>query len=206
MRAKRHGIMKRAHRMVAVGASAGGLQALMAVLSALPADFPAPIMIVIHIAPTPESLLPKILERASHFCIRHGQSGDLPRNACAYVAPPDRHMFLDGQSIRLSGGPPENRQRPAIDPLFRSVAKTYGRRAIGVILSGNLDDGTAGLLAIKRRGGIAIVQSPGDAVYSGMPESAIDRVKVDHVVAAQCMGALLDGIVRAPIPPTPGAV
>jgi two-component system chemotaxis response regulator CheB len=186
--------------MVAVGASAGGLEALLAMLRALPADFPAAIVIAIHIAPTSTSLLPEILERSSSFCVRHGRSGELPRQARAYVAPPDRHMLVDGRSLRLSKGPRENRHRPAIDPLFRSVARAYGRRAIGVILSGNLDDGTAGLLAIKRRGGIAVVQSPEDAVYSGMPDAAIERVKVDHVVDAAAMGSLLDRIVRAPEP------
>src|SRR5215831_3767991 len=149
MRANCRRIMLRVHRMVAVGASAGGLEALLAVLRALPADFPAGLLIVIHILPTAKSQLPEILERASRFGVQHGKSGELPREGRAYVAPPDQHMLLDGPSIRLSRGPRESRQRPSIDVLCRSVAKTYGPRAVGVILSGNLDDGTAGLLAIK---------------------------------------------------------
>jgi two-component system chemotaxis response regulator CheB len=119
-----------------------------------------------------------------------------------YIAPNDQHIVINNGRVNLVYGPQENRHRPAIDPLFRSAAAYYGPNAIGIILSGALGDGTAGLEAIKRCGGIAIVQDPDEALYSSMPRSAIQQVEVDHVLPVVRMGALLNRLVREPAQPT----
>src|SRR5262249_13890242 len=129
---------------------------------------------------------------------RHHQSVQPGR---IYVAPPDYHLLLNNSHIHLARGPRENRHRPAADALFRTAARAYGRRVIGVVLSGALDDGTAGLAAIKQRGGRAIVQDPDDALYPSMPTNALENVPVDPRVPVAQMGALLSRLVHEPIPP-----
>ncbi|MBV8544615.1 MAG: chemotaxis protein CheB [Acidobacteria bacterium] len=170
-------------KIVVIGASAGGIEALKEIVQRLPAGFDAPILVVIHIPPDSPSMLPKILDRAGPLRVKSAEEGEEAANGVMYVAPPDRHLIVEANgTLRTPRGPRENRSRPAVDPLFRSAALAYGPRAIGVILSGTLDDGTAGLLAIQRRGGISIVQDPEDAAYPGMPTSAIANVIVDHIV------------------------
>jgi two-component system chemotaxis response regulator CheB len=170
-------------KMVVIGASAGGIEALKEFVQALPPDFGAPILLVLHIPADSPSLLAKILARAGTVKAKTADDGERAENGTLYVAPPDRHLLVEADgTLRTPRGPRENRHRPSVDPLFRSAALAYGPHAIGVILTGTLDDGTAGLLAIHRRGGVTIVQDPEDAAYPGMPMSAIANVDVDHIL------------------------
>jgi two-component system chemotaxis response regulator CheB len=186
------------NRIVALGTSAGGIEALRAVLSALPGDFPAPLCIVMHTAAESPGMLPAILDRSTPLEVRSPADGDPLQAGRVYVAPPDRHLLVEPGHVRVTAGPRENRFRPAIDPLFRSVAQVFGPAAVGVLLTGNLDDGTSGLDVIKRLGGVAVVQDPADALFPEMPKSAIEHIAVDHVVTVAEMGPLLiDLIARA---------
>ena len=177
--------------MIVVGASAGGVEALIRLVGALPADLSTAIFLVLHIPAQSPSLLPEILNRAGQLHAIHPVDGQAIQYRQIYIAPPDHHLLVEEGIVRIVRGPKENRHRPAIDPLFRSAARTYGTRVVGVILTGSMDDGTAGLLAIKRRGGKTIVQDPQDALFSSMPQSAIAHVEVDHVVPLSDMGPLL---------------
>jgi two-component system, chemotaxis family, protein-glutamate methylesterase/glutaminase len=192
-------------RVVVIGASAGGVEALMQLAGDLPDDFPAPIGIVLHIPADSPGMLAEILGRKGPLRAKTAEDGEPFRAGTIYVAAPNLHLIIshgDGQrTLSVAKGPRENCHRPAIDPLFRSAALTAGPGAIGVVLSGTRDDGTAGLLAIKECGGLAVVQEPKDATYAGMPQSAIDNVEVDHVVRISELGALLSRLVREPIPP-----
>ena len=179
------------HDIIVVGSSAGGVEALIKLVSQLPASLPASIFIVLHIPAHGPSLLPDILSRSCPLQVSHPVDGEEVKYGCIYVASPDHHLLVEHGYVRVVRGPRENRHRPAIDPLFRSAARTYGPRVVGVILTGALDDGTAGLLAIKRRGGIAIVQDPRDALYPSMPLSALAHVKVDYNVPLSEIGAWL---------------
>lgn len=171
-----------ARSVIAIGASAGGVEALRQLVSELPPDLEAAVLVILHIAPDSPSVLPQILDRAGPLPAVHAQNGLPVTPGHIYVAPPNRHMLLQDGHLRTVQGPRENRCRPAVDPLFRSAALAYGPRAIGVVLTGSLDDGTTGLRAIKQRGGIAVVQDPADALFPGMPSSALANVPVDHVV------------------------
>jgi two-component system chemotaxis response regulator CheB len=164
---------------------------------ALPADFPAPIFVVQHTAADSPSVLPQILNRAGPLRAAHPRDGEVPQAGRIYVAPPDFHMLIERGCVRLSDGPRENHSRPAIDPLFRSAALAYGPGAIGVVLTGMLDDGSAGLLAIKEAGGTAIVQDPRDAAAPSMPESAMQRVQVDYCLPLAGIAPVLVELVRA---------
>lgn len=179
------------HDIIVIGASAGGVEATAALIRALPADLPAALFVVVHFPPQSTSVLPRVLNRASHLQAHHALDGETIQQGHVYVAPPDWHMLIRDGHVELTRGPRENRHRPAIDPLFRTAALTYGARVIGVILSGTLDDGTAGLQAIKSRGGIAICQDPRDAIYPDMPRNAIEHVAVDHVAPLAELSALL---------------
>jgi two-component system, chemotaxis family, protein-glutamate methylesterase/glutaminase len=192
-------------RMVVVGASSGGIDALTQLAAALPTEFPAAVCVVLHTSPQSPGVLDGILDRAGPLAARAVRGGERPQPGHIYVAPPDRHIVLEPNRLRLTKGPRENRFRPAIDPLFRSAAQVYGPAAVGVVLTGNLDDGTAGLWAIKQLGGVAIVQDPADAAYPSMPQSAINHVKVDHVVPLQAVAPLLARVVSTP-PNEGGAV
>lgn len=177
--------------IVVVGGSAGSLDALTSLLRDLPADLPASVFVVIHTAPEAPRVLPAILARQSSLEVAYARDGERIRPGRIVVAPPDQHLFIEEGSIHTSRGPRENRFRPAVDPLFRSAALSYGPRVAGVILSGLLDDGTHGLLLVKRHGGIAIVQDVDDALFSGMPASALAKVAVDHVLSASRMADVL---------------
>jgi len=170
------------HDIVVVGASAGGVEALVEFVRGLPSSISAAIFMVLHIPAQSTSMMPTILSRYSALPATHPTDGTHIEHGHIYIAPPDHHMMLEQGHIRIVHGPKENRHRPAIDPLFRSAASVYGPRVIGVVLTGSLDDGTAGLLAVKRQGGIAVVQDPADAVYPSMPQSALEHVKVDYVL------------------------
>jgi two-component system chemotaxis response regulator CheB len=177
--------------LIVVGASAGGVEALSELVRGLPADLPAAVAIVLHVAPAGTSVLPAILNRAGELEARAARDGDRIRPGRIYVAPPDRHLVVEDGMLALRHGPRENGHRPAVDRLFTSAAEAYGPRTIGVVLTGTLDDGAAGLAAIKLRGGRAVVQDPKDALHSGMPASAIARTEVDHVVALRDIAGLL---------------
>jgi two-component system chemotaxis response regulator CheB len=178
-------------RIVVIGTSAGGLDALRTIVANLPADFPAPIAIVMHTAPASPGVLAGILGRAGPLPAI-AVTGVEPLNpATIYVAAPDYHLIVEPGRVRATRGPKENRFRPAIDPLFRSAAQVYGPGAVGVILTGNLDDGTAGLWTLKQLGGTAIVQDPADALCASMPESALRQVRVDHCVPVTEIAPLL---------------
>jgi two-component system, chemotaxis family, protein-glutamate methylesterase/glutaminase len=177
--------------VVVVGASAGGVESLQSFAASLPASFPAAVLAVLHIPAHSPSQLHRILARAGPLPVYPAEDGELLCGGRIYVAPADRHLMLDGEYIRLTRGPKESRNRPAVDVLFRSAAHSYGARVIGIVLSGMLDDGTAGLWAIKDRGGIAMVQSPAEALYPSMPQSALEHVAVDYVLPVAEMPAVL---------------
>jgi len=180
--------------IIVVGASAGGFEALKTLVKALPSELPASIFIVWHMSPDVRGIMPQVLNRLNTLPASQAFDGEVIEEGRIYVAPPDRHLILEDGLVRVTRGPKENRFRPAIDPLFRSAAYHYGADAIGIILSGALDDGTSGLWTIKQRGGIAIVQDPRDAEVPSMPQNAIREVEVDHVVPLEAMGELLVGI------------
>jgi two-component system, chemotaxis family, protein-glutamate methylesterase/glutaminase len=184
-------------RIVVIGASSGGIETLRALVSALPSDFAAPICVVMHMAPQSPGVLHEILRRAGRLDAVSPKNGERLRPGTIYVAPPDFHLIVEPGELRLTRGPKENRFRPAIDPLFRSAAQSYGPGAVGVILTGNLGDGTAGLSAIKQLGGTTIVQDPRDALFPSMPESAIAHVAVDYVIPVADIPALLTTIAES---------
>jgi two-component system chemotaxis response regulator CheB len=183
--------------IVVLGASAGGVESLRRVVSTMPADFPCAVLVVLHIGASQPSTLPEILSRAGPLPACHPANGDVIQPGRVYIAPPDHHLLVDHGTMAVAKGPKENRFRPSIDALFRSAAYSYGSRAIGVVLSGALDDGTSGLWSIKRMGGITIVQSPEDAPFSSMPLSALAQVQVDYQVPAAELGALLVNLVAS---------
>jgi two-component system chemotaxis response regulator CheB len=182
-----------------VGASAGGIEALKELVEALPGDLPAAIFVVVHVSPGGTSILPDILTRAGHLRAQHVKGETPIERGRIYVAPPDLHMqFLDG-SIETVAGPRENGLRPAIDPLFRSAAHTFGPRCVGVVLSGTLDDGTLGLRSIKAHGGVVLVQDPETAQHAGMPRSAIAHADPDAVARPRELAKLIVELANDPI-------
>jgi two-component system chemotaxis response regulator CheB len=176
---------------IVIGASAGGVQALSTLIADLPADLPAAVFIVLHIPTNAPSLLPNILSRRACIPVAHAVDGEEIRRGRAYVAPPDHHLLIEDHHIKLVRGPKENLHRPSIDALFRSVARTAGSRAIGVILTGARDDGRTGMKAIKQRGGVAIVQDPFEAAFPSMPLSVMQDTKVDYSLPIHEIGPLL---------------
>jgi two-component system, chemotaxis family, protein-glutamate methylesterase/glutaminase len=168
--------------LLVLGASAGGVQALSEVVRALPARFDAAVFAVLHVSPYGRSAMPAILSRSGPLTAVHPADGEAIRPGRIYVAPPDLHMLVERGTVRLSRAASENGFRPSVDVLFRSAARSYGARVVAVVLTGNLDDGTAGLAAVKRHGGVAVVQDPAEADYPGMPASAVRNVDVDYVL------------------------
>jgi two-component system, chemotaxis family, protein-glutamate methylesterase/glutaminase len=190
-----------AHDLVVIGASAGGVETLRRVVSGLPEDLGAAVCVVVHIAPASPSALAHILKRAGHLDCTQAADGDALTPGKILVAPPDRHLVIEDSRARLTVGPRENGHRPAVDALFRTAATERGGRVVGVILSGNRDDGAAGLAAIKAAGGATIVQDPDDALYSGMPASAIANVTVDAVVPSDEIARTIADMVKREDPP-----
>jgi two-component system chemotaxis response regulator CheB len=194
------------HDIVVIGGSAGATEALLELLRQLPGSFPACVFVAYHMPPHAEGVLHKTLAGAGALRVRLAEDGDPVRHGVVYVARPDRHLLVDDGVVRVVRGPRENHWRPAIDPLFRSAAVAYGSRVIAVVLTGRLDDGTAGLVAVKRCGGIAVVQDPLDAEFPDMPRSALDNVEVDHKAPLKELGGLLQQLVAQPAgasPPVP---
>ena len=179
------------HDIIVIGASAGGVEALRELAHGLPSNLPAAVFIVLHIPPGGPSRLPSILNQSGPRRARHAINGAAIERGQLYVAPPDHHLLVERERVRVVRGPKENRARPAADPLFRSAAHAYGTRVVGVVLSGSLDDGTAGLAAIKRRGGLTVAQDPEDALYPGMPRCARENVALDHCLPVAGIAPLL---------------
>jgi len=163
--------------LVVLGASAGGVEALSTVVGGLPADLPAALVVVLHVAPTHPSRLPEILSRAGTLPAMHAINGDELVDGRVYVAPPDRHVLVDRSRLRVVRGPRENGLRPAADPLFQSAANAYGESVVAVVLSGTRDDGAAGACAVSRRNGTVVVQDPEDATFPDMP---LNTIALDH--------------------------
>jgi two-component system chemotaxis response regulator CheB len=192
--------------IIVVGASAGGVDVLAEIVKALPPGLPASLFVVCHFPPGSRSILPEILSRAGPLLARHPADGEPFYPGHIYVAPPDRHMVLEpGGRIRLLRGPRENHHRPAVDPLFRSAARHYGPRVAGVVLTGSLYDGAAGLLAIRSSGGLAVVQDPNDAVVAAMPQNATDIAGADYLVPSAAIGPLLVNLVQGAEPAEGGS-
>jgi two-component system chemotaxis response regulator CheB len=182
---------QRTKQLVVIGTSAGGLEALRVIAGALPPDFDAPICIVMHVAPQASGLLHEILNRSGPLTAVSARNGERLQSGRIYVAPPDAHLVIEPGRVRVTKGPRDNRFRPAIDPLFRSAAQVYGPAAIAVVLTGNLDDGAARVWAIKRLGGVTIVQDPADAMFPSMPQHALSRVTADHVAPLAAIAPLI---------------
>lgn len=180
-------------QVVVIGASAGGLNAITGLISQLQEDFPAPILVVQHIsADATGNVLIDSLNQNSKLKCAHAENGSKLLPGHLYLAPSDHHLMIDSdQKILVTKGAQENRSRPAIDPLFRSAAVEFGDRVIGIILTGYLDDGTAGLKVIQRCGGICVVQDPDDADYPDMPRNALNQVKPDYCLPVAEMGGML---------------
>ena len=179
------------HHVIAIGTSAGGVRALKTLLRLLPKDFPASIHIVQHISGEASSNLARVLNHDGQLKVKFAEDREAIEPGRIYLAPPDFHLLLERGQMRVTRGPRENLVRPAIDPLFRSAAVTYRSYATGIILTGMLDDGTAGLQAIKACGGMTIVQNPNDAVYNSMPKSAIANVDIDRVASLEEISKIL---------------
>jgi two-component system chemotaxis response regulator CheB len=187
------------HDIVVIGASAGGVEALGTIVASLPADLPAAAFVVLHIPASGTSVLPAILERRGDLPAVHAADEDRIEQGRIYIAPPDHHLLVRRNTMHVSRGPKENGYRPAIDTLFRSAAQTFGPRVVGVVLSGVLDDGTAGLALIKAHGGRTLVQDPADALYPMMPASAIEFVVPDAVLPSSELGAAIVEATHEPV-------
>jgi two-component system chemotaxis response regulator CheB len=186
-----------AHRdIVVIGASLGGVETLPRLVADLPADLPAAVLVVQHIAADAPSFLAERLDAAGPLPAKPAINHELLRPGRIYVGVPDHHLMIEGDQVRLSRGPKESHARPSVDVLFRSAAYSAGPRVIGILLTGLLDDGTAGLWAIKDRGGSAIVQSPAEAVHPSMPRSALRHVKVDYTLEIADIPNVLRSLTR----------
>jgi two-component system, chemotaxis family, protein-glutamate methylesterase/glutaminase len=181
---------------IAIGASAGGLHPLRAIVAGLPTDLPATVFVVMHVAATGTSVLDQILGRSTDLEVVRARDGMALRPGLVLVAPPDRHLVLRDGRAHLTTGPRENGHRPAVDPLMRSLADERGPRAAGVILSGTRDDGALGLAALKRAGGVALVQDPEEADYSAMPTNAMASTDVDAALPVAGIAPVLTALAR----------
>ena len=186
--------------IIVIGASAGGVNALIAFVKTLPANFDASIFVVLHVHPSTPSNLPNILTNFGPLEASHGVDGEKIKSKHIYIAPPDHHLLLEEGHILVRKGPKENRFRPSIDALFRSAAYSYGARVIGIVLSGMLNDGTSGMWSVKHMGGLCIVQDPKDAVHESMPLNVLNEVEVDYTVPVAKMGMLLEELVNKNAP------
>ncbi len=192
--------------IVVIGASTGGVELLLDLVSDLPGSFPGAVFVVIHTAPGFLSSLPALLSQRGPLPAIHPQHGDQIEPGRIYVAPPDNHLLVRSGFVEVVRGPKENGHRPAVDPLFRSASWSYGPRVVGVVMSGHLDCGTGGLMSVKARGGIAVAQDPRSAVAPDMPRSAIRSVRVDHVVEPAELPGLLLRLTAQPAQGVPAPV
>lgn len=191
------------HDVIVIGASAGGLAPLLELAEHLPAELPASLFVVLHSAPDSPSRLPELLNARGSLPARHPMHDERMELGKIYVAPPDNHLLLrPGGLMEVVRGPRENGHRPAADALFRSASASYGSRVVGVVLSGYQTCGTAGMLSVRARGGLCVVQSPDNADVPEMPRSVLENVSVDHVVAASELPALLVRLVGEPASPS----
>jgi len=182
------------HDIIVVGASAGGVEALSTLVKQLPEDLPAAVFIVLHMGPHSATALPNILGRRTKLRVDHPANGEPIEHNRIYVAMPDHHLLLAPRTVRVTTGPSENGHRPSVDTLFRSAAAAYGPRVAGVVLSGTRDDGTAGLRAIHDRGGVTIVQDPEEALFPGMPRSALSGDHPQYVLPIGEIATLLSDL------------
>jgi len=181
--------------IIVAGGSAGAVEALCVLVEGLPHDLDAAVLAVIHAPPHSPGHLVEILQRRTTLRVTWARDAGAIEPGHVYVAPPDHHLIVTEGSMQLTQSAPEHHNRPAIDPLFRSAALAYGPRAIGVVLSGRLDDGTAGLHMVKELGGTTVIQDPADALHPDMPRNALAGTMVDHVVPAAALGELLGRLV-----------
>jgi two-component system, chemotaxis family, protein-glutamate methylesterase/glutaminase len=198
-------------RVVVIGASAGGIEALQTVVSALPAGLPAAVLVAVHLHPSTDSALPRILSRCGPLPARHPRTGQRLAAGEILVAPPDRHLLVKDSRVLLSQGPRQNGQRPAVDALFRSAALAHGPGVVAVVLSGAVDDGTSGAAAVAAQDGTVLVQDPGEARVSSMPRSALAAVRRARAVPTALLGAAIADLVGRPAgavtgPPDEGSV
>jgi len=184
--------------VLAIGTSAGGFEALRFLAGEFPANLPASVLVVIHLSSQFRSTLDAILSQAGPLPATFAKDGERMKKGRIYIGPPEQHLLVEGDVIRLGMGPRENNSRPAIDPLFRSAALCCGPRTVGAVLTGTLGDGAAGLQALQHSGGLTVVQDPSDAAFSEMPATALSRLRPDHVVGLAGMPALLEELVRQP--------
>ena len=184
--------------LVVIGGSAGAVEALTSLLARIPPRIGSTILVAIHRSPELPGAMPEVLSRCGSLPVSYAVEGEEFRPGHVYIAPPDHHLLVSGERLRVTRGPREHGFRPAIDPLFRTAAREHGARTVGVILSGVLDDGVEGLALVKRHGGVAIVQRPEDAVHDEMPENALTQVPVDHALPAALIGPLLARLADEP--------
>lgn len=187
------------HDIIVIGGSAGGVSALLEIIAPLPRNLPAALFVVIHTSRDNPSALPHILARKTELSVSAARDGEPIRKSHIYLAPPDHHLLVKPGRVRVVRGPQENGFRPAVDPLFRTAAQAYGPRVVGVVLSGALDDGTHGLMVIKKHQGMAVVQSPEEAISPGMPMSVVRNVEVDYILVAAEIPQRLESLAREPL-------
>ncbi|MBD1903703.1 chemotaxis protein CheB [Trichocoleus sp. DQ-A3] len=187
------------HDIIVIGASAGGVEALIQLVADLPPNLPAAIFVVVHFPAWGKSVLPQLLNREGFLHADHAKNNEKIELGRIYVAPPDYHLLMKRGYIRLVQGAKEKGTRPAVDPLFRTAARAYKRRVVGVVLSGTLDDGTAGLIDLKRQGGVAVVQDLTDAFFSGMPKNAIEHTEVDFILPLSSIAPVLVRLAHEPV-------
>lgn len=187
-----------ARDIIVIGASAGGFEAIQTLATTLPVDLPAAVFVTVHLYERSNDILPELLNRVCPLPAGHAMDGEMIRTGRIYVAPPDYHLTLAPGHVHLSHGPKENMQRPCINVMFRSAARSYGERVAGVLLTGLLDDGAAGLWEIQRNHGATIVQDPEEATFPAMPDSAIRGLNVQYIVRLAEMGPLLARLSVAP--------
>ena len=192
------------HDVIVVGASAGGVEALTSMVRGVSPGLPAAIFVVLHIPSDTRSVLPAILDRAGPLPAVAAEDLMPIERGRIYVAPPNRHILVERDRVRVVTGPRENRVRPSADPLFRSAARQFGRRVVGVVLSGVLDDGANGLAAVAAAGGVTVAQDPNDALFEGMPRAAAERCRIDHLLPAAEIGPLLVELARDDAPTKKG--
>jgi two-component system chemotaxis response regulator CheB len=190
-------VSKMVHDIIVIGASAGGIEALKMLVAELPGDLRAALFLVQHVSAKVPSVLPRMLSRWGPLPALHATEGMRIEQGKIYVAPPSYHLLLEQGSVHLGTGPKEWYVRPAADVLFRSAASAYGSRVVGVVLTGRGGDGTAGLQAVKRSGGVTVVQDPTDAACSSMPQSALKQGEIDYTLPLLCLASLLIHLVES---------